>query len=61
MSNECFWLSVSMLNVEWTDFIHSLGHLAPLFLLQSHAKATMPLCQCLHERGESRVNKAIEG
>lgn len=42
---------VLILSVEWIDFNHSLRHLAPLCLLQNHAMAAMPLCQCLH-RGE---------
>lgn len=33
---------VLILSVEWIDFIHSLGHLAPLCLLQNHAMAAMP-------------------
>lgn len=46
-------------NVEWIDFIHSLGHLPPLCLLQNHAMAAMPLCQCLHRGEELSVKKAI--
>lgn len=40
---------ILILSVEWIDFIHSLGHLAPPCLLQNYA-----MCPCVGVYTEAR-------